>query len=127
MNKVVLMGRLTKQPEFKVINTDTAVCSFTLAVNKGRKNDEADFVNVVTWRNTAEFCNKYFLKGQRIAISGRLQTRSWETEEGTKRYITEVIADEVFFADSKKNTSVANAVMEIPESYVYDYNMPVGQ
>ncbi len=129
LNKVVLMGRLTKEPEMRRTSTDIPVCHFTLAIDRGWKKDETDFINVIAWRNTAEFCQKYVLKGQRIVVSGRLQTRTWETEDGNKKYFTDVIADEVFFADSKKMSSnslstetlPAEAIMEAPDAYVLQY------
>jgi len=108
MNKVILMGRLTKDPEVRYTqNTNTLVSSFSLAVNrkfvKQGEERQADFINVVAWNKLGEFCSKYFKKGQQVAITGRLQTRTWEDQEGKKRYVTEVIADEAFFADSKRD------------------------
>jgi single-strand DNA-binding protein len=108
MNKVILMGRLTKEPELRYTsNNNTAVCSFTLAVNRRfvRQGEEkqADFIDVVAWTKLAEFCGKYFQKGLQVAVVGRIQTRSYDDKEGKKRYITEVVADEAYFADSKKS------------------------
>ncbi|MCX7843433.1 MAG: single-stranded DNA-binding protein [Clostridia bacterium] len=110
MNKVVLMGRLTKDPELRYTSTNnTAVCSFTLAVNRrfSRQGEEkqADFIPVVAWDKTAEFCGKYFQKGQQVAVVGRIQTRTWDDNEGKKHYVTEVVAEEAYFADSKRNDS----------------------
>lgn len=108
MNKIILMGRLTKEPEMRYTATSKAVCSFTIAVNRKMKQEgqpDSDFFQIVTWNKTAEFCNNYFKKGQQVAITGRLQNRSWDDADGKKRYATEVIADEVFFADSKKADS----------------------
>jgi single-strand DNA-binding protein len=107
MNKVVLLGRLVKDPELRYTqNNNTAVCSFTLAVNrkfaKQGEGQQADFVQIVAWDKTAEFCSKYFTKGQQVAIVGRIQTRNWDDNEGRKHYATEVVAEEAFFADSKK-------------------------
>ena len=107
MNKVCLIGRLTKDPEIRYTQTsNTMVANFNLAVNRRfvKENEErqADFINIVAWSKTAEFINKYFRKGQQIGITGRVQTRNWEDEEGKKHYITEVLAEEVDFADSKK-------------------------
>ena len=107
MNKVELLGRLTKDPEIKYTQTNnTAVANFSLAVNrrftKEGEERQADFINIVAWGKTAEFCNKYFKKGMQIALVGRIQTRNWEDEQGQKHYVTEVIAEEVYFADSKK-------------------------
>jgi len=108
MNKVVLMGRLTKDPEVRYTqNTNTLVASFSLAVNrrfaKQGEERQADFINVVAWSKTGEFCSKYFKKGQQVGIIGRIQTRNWEDENQQKHYITEVVAEEAYFADSKKD------------------------
>ena len=108
MNKVVLMGRLTKDPEVRYTQTNnTLVASFTLAVNRRftREGDQqtADFINCSAWAKTGEFVSKYFKKGQQVAIVGRIQTRSWDDQQGQKRYSTDVVAEEVYFADSKKN------------------------
>ena len=110
MNKVVLMGRLTKDPDTRYTQTNnTLVCSFSLAVNRrfARQGEErqADFINVVAWSKTGEFCSKYFTKGQQVGIIGRLQTRTWDDEEGKKHYVTEVVAEEVYFADTKKTSN----------------------
>jgi len=106
MNKVILMGRLTKDPELKYTSgTNTAVTSFSIAVNRrGAKEGQpqADFINVVAWTKTAEFCGKYFTKGMQVVVVGRLQTRTWDDNEGKRHYVTEVVADETYFADGKK-------------------------
>ena len=112
MNKVILMGRLTKDPEVRYTqNTNTLVASFALAVNRRfvRQGEErqADFINIVAWNKTGEFASKYFKKGQQVAIVGRLQTRNWDDEQGQKHYITEVIAEEAYFADSKRDGSTS--------------------
>jgi len=108
MNKVCLIGRLTKDPEIRYTQTNnTMVASFNLAVNrrftKENEDKQADFISIVAWSKTAEFVNKYFKKGQQVGITGRIQTRNWEDEQGQKHYVTEVIAEEVDFADSKKD------------------------
>ena len=108
MKKVVLMGRLTKDPETRYTQTNnTLVASFTLAINRrfSRPGEErqADFIPVVAWSKTGEFCSKYFKKGQQVGIIGRIQTRSWDDEQGQKHYATEVIAEEAYFADSKRD------------------------
>ena len=108
LNKVILMGRITADPELRHTPSNVAVCAFTIAVNRSfSKSDETDFIDVVTWRNTAEFVSKYFTKGQQMAVCGRLQTRTWEDKQGNKRKSVEVIADEVHFADSKKSGNSA--------------------
>ncbi len=102
MNNVTLLGRLTKAPEVRYTNTNNkAVCSFTIAVNRRFKKDEADFINCQAWDKTAEFISKYFDKGSQIALNGRIQTRNWEDNEGKKHFATEIVVDEVYFAGSK--------------------------
>ena len=108
MNKIILMGRLTKDPETRYTQTNnTLVASFTLAVNrrfaKQGEERQADFIPVVAWSKTGEFCSKYFKKGQQVGVIGRLQTRNWEDENKVKHYITEVVAEEAYFADSKRD------------------------
>jgi single-strand DNA-binding protein len=104
------MGRLTKDPETRYTSTNnTLVCSFTLAVNrrfaKQGEERQADFIPIVAWSKLGEFCSKYFTKGRQVVVCGRLQTRSWDDNENKKHYATEVIADEAYFADSKKGES----------------------
>lgn len=112
LNKVILGGRLTANPELKQTGNGVAVTSFTIAVDRKYSKDsekKADFITIVAWRQTAEFICKYFLKGSAIIICGELQTRSWKDDAGNTRYITEVVASEVSFAESKKaseNTSI---------------------
>ena len=105
MNKVILIGRLTRDPDLKFIpGSGTATCSITLAVDKYNTKTgqrEADFVPVVLWGKQAESTANYMTKGSRIAISGRIQTRSYDAKDGTKRYVTEVVASEIKFLDSK--------------------------
>ena len=110
MNKVILMGRLTKDPEVRYTQTNnTLVASFSLAVNRrfARQGEErqADFINIVAWSKTGEFCSKYFSKGQQVGIIGRIQTRNWDDDQGQKHYITEVIAEEAYFAESQKDNN----------------------
>ena len=108
MNKVILMGRLTRDPEVRYNQTNnTLVASFSLAVNRRfvRQGEErqADFINIVAWSKLGEFCSKYFKKGQQVGVIGRIQTRTWDDENGVKRYVTEVVAEEAYFADSKRD------------------------
>ncbi|MBQ2897024.1 MAG: single-stranded DNA-binding protein [Clostridia bacterium] len=109
MNKVVLMGRLTKDPELKYTPSNVAVTTFTVAVdrNYARQGEQrqTDFINIVAWRTTAEFVAKYFSKGQLMALSGSIQTRTWDDNEGKRHYVTEVVADEVYFAEGKRDNS----------------------
>ena len=116
MNKVILMGRLTRDPEVRYTQTSNAlVASFSLAVNRRfvRQGEErqADFFNIVAWGKLGEFCSKYFKKGQQVGIIGRLQTRTWDDDKG-RHYITEVVAEEAYFADSKRDGESSNAGFE---------------
>ena len=129
MNKVILMGRLTRDPEVRYTQTNnTLVASFSIAVNRRftRPGEErqADFINIVAWSKLWEFCSKYFKKGQQVGVIGRIQTRNWEDEQGQKRYVTEVVAEEAYFADSKRdgadtssfeNTFGSNVASSSPE------------
>lgn len=109
LNHIVLMGRLTRDPELRHTQAGKAVASFTLAVDRDFSssdgNKETDFIDVVAWRNTAEFVSKYFTKGRMVAVSGRLQIRDWTDKDGNKRRTAEVIADNAYFADSKKDAA----------------------
>lgn len=99
MNKVILTGNLTKDPECQTTASGISVCKFSLAVNRKYKNDkneyETDFINCVAWRATADFVSKYLRKGNKIGVIGSIQTRSYDANDGTRRYVTEVIVDEV--------------------------------
>lgn len=107
INKIVLTGRLTANPELRYTTSNTAVTSFTLAVDRNFKNEngnkEADFINIVAWNKKAELIHQYLKKGDRVGISGRLQVRKYQNERGENRYVTEVVADEVEFLNSKKS------------------------
>ncbi len=104
MNKVLLVGRLTKDPEVKATASQVKVCNFTIAVDRKFKdnngNKQADFINCVAWRQTADFIGRYFTKGQRIGIVGCIQTRTYDDNNGQRHYITEVLAEDVEFVDS---------------------------
>ena len=116
LNKVVLAGRLTNDPELKQTATGVSVLSFTLAVNRryaskneqGENQTQADFISVVAWRNTAEFIARYFKKGSAICITGSIQTRSWQDQQGQRRYATEVVADEAMFVDSRSESGMTD-------------------
>ncbi|MBE7064340.1 MAG: single-stranded DNA-binding protein [Ruminococcaceae bacterium] len=107
MNKVILMGRLTRDPELRTTPSGVSTCSFTVAVDRRYKSadgqTQADFISVVAWRQTAEFVSKYFSKGSRILITGSIQTRTWDDQEGKKHYVTEVVAEDVEFCESKRS------------------------
>ena len=114
MNRVILMGRLTRDPEVRYTQTsNTLVASFSLAVNRRfvRQGEErqADFINIVAWGKLGEFCSKYFKKGQQVGIIGRIQTRTWDDDQGQKHYVTEVVAEEAYFADSKREAGDSSA------------------
>ena len=132
MNKVILMGRLTRNPELKTTPNGVSVCSFTLAVNRRFKNAngdyDADFINCIAWRQTAEFISKNFVKGRMIAIAGSLQTRNYE-KDGQKHFITEVSAEEVAFTGdrgSDNSTLAQTASASSSASQPFDFsNMPL--
>lgn len=113
LNHIVLMGRLTKDPELRKTGSGTSVTSFTLAVDQDYKSDggerKTDFIEVVAWRGTADFVAKYFAKGRMAVVSGRLQIRDWTDKEGNKRRNAEVMADNVYFGDTKKEDIQASA------------------
>jgi len=103
INKVILMGRLTRDPELRHTGTGTPVCSFSIAIDNGYgENRQTDFINCVAWNKTAEFVSNYFQQGKMIIVIGRISTRSWEGQDGKKNYVTEVVASEVSFGESKR-------------------------
>ena len=109
LNHITIMGRLTRDPELRRTGSGIAVASFTLAVDRDfGKNDngerETDFIDCVAWRQTGEFVSKYFTKGRMAVVSGRLQIRSWTDKDGNKRRTAEVVADNVYFGDSKRDS-----------------------
>ena len=107
LNQIILMGRLTRDPELRRTGTGTAVTSFSLAVDRDFKSQsgekETDFIDIVAWRSTAEFVSKYFTKGRMAVVEGRLQIRDWTDKDGGKRRSAEVVADNVYFGDSKRD------------------------
>ena len=125
-NKVILIGNMTADPELKQTASGIAVVSFTLAVNRryqSRSADgtaapqqQADFISVVAWRQTAEFISRYFRRGSALCITGSIQTRSWQDQQGQKRYTTEVVADEAMFVDSKSEGGVPGGQYS-PDAY----------
>ena len=108
LNKIVIMGRLTRDPELRRTQSGTAVTSFSIACDRDFKSQsgekETDFIDVVAWRSTAEFVSKYFAKGRMAVVEGRLQIRDWTDREGGKRRSAEVVADNVYFGDSKRDS-----------------------
>lgn len=122
LNHIDIMGRLTRDPELRRTASGISCVSFTLAVDrdysgKDGGEKETDFIDCVAWRSTAEFVSKYFTKGRMAVVSGRLQVRKWQNKEGENRYSTEVVAENVYFGDSKKEASGGN-------SYGGGYDMP---
>lgn len=115
MNKAVLIGNLTKDPDLRQTTSGTAVCTFTVAVKRPHKKDETDFLPVVAWSKTAEVCGKYLAKGSKVAVSGSVQTRSYEAKDGSKRYVTEIVADEVEFLNTKKQENEYGEVIDDSE------------
>lgn len=118
MNKAILIGNLTRDPESRTTSSGTAVTTFTLAVNRRFTNAqgvrEADFINIVTWRQTAELCARYLSKGRKVCVVGQIQSRSYDAQDGTKRYVTEVVADEVEFLGSREDGGAPRQRNEIP-------------
>lgn len=135
LNKIIIMGRLTADPELRRTGTGIAVTSFTLAVDRDYSSreggeKETDFIDCVAWRNTGEFVAKHFAKGRMAIVSGRLQIRGYTDKDGNKRRVAEIIADSVYFGDSKNSAAAGNAdpfatpaqsftAIEIP-----DYELP---
>ena len=104
MNRAVIIGNLTKDPEKKATNSGVSVCTFTVAVSR-RGQEQTDFIPVVAWKGTADNCGKYLAKGKQVAVCGRIQTRSYEDKQGVKRYVTELIAEEVQFLGKKEDAA----------------------
>lgn len=107
MNKVILIGNLTKDPELSTTNSGISVCKFALAVPRRFTNAEGeretDFLNITVWRGQAENCNKYLRKGSKACVTGSIQTRTYDAQDGTKRYVTDIVADEVEFLSTKQS------------------------
>ena len=126
LNHIILMGRLTRDPELRHTQSGTPVASFTLAVERDRapqgSEKATDFIDIVAWRSTAEFVSKYFTKGQLVAVSGRLQIRDWKDKNGSNRRSAEILADSVYFAEGKrdgtqKSNSTAASSAPPPDEY----------
>ena len=125
MNKVFLIGRLTRDPELRYTGNNTPVASFSLAVNRSFTNQqgerEADFFNITVWRKQAENVKNYLNQGSQVAVEGRLQTRSYEDKDGQKRYVTEVVADNVEFLGSKNSSNNSSNGSNNEEPTPYDF------
>lgn len=134
LNNVIIMGRLTRDPELRRTQSGTAVTSFTMAVVRDFKSQsgekETDFIDVVAWRSTAEFVAKYFTKGRMAVVEGRLQIRDWTDKDGNKRRNAEVLADNIYFGDAKKdvdsgaNRYAGGQFVEVDEDFDADGDMP---
>ena len=129
LNRIILMGRLTRDPELRHTQTGTAVASFTLAVDRDFKDRNSgeratDFIDIVAWRQTGEFVSRYFTKGRMAVVEGRLQMRDWTDKDGNKRRSAEVVADNVYFGDSKRDAESAGS---FSSGYTGGYNAaPMG-
>ena len=122
LNHITLMGRLTRDPELRYAG-ELPVCSFTLACDRDFKSNgqaETDFIDIVAWRNIATFVNQYFTKGRMAVVSGRLQIREWTDKEGGKRRSAEVVAENVYFGDSKKSDNTGG--QEPPAGFVPNFH-----
>lgn len=127
LNHVTIMGRLARDPELRRTSSGLAVASFTLAVERDvAENGErgVDFVECVAWRNTAEFVQRYFVKGQMAIVSGRLQLREWTDKSGMKRKTAEVVANNVYFGEPKRTTQDPHGAQELPEITEEDEDLP---
>jgi len=130
MNHVVIMGRLTRDPERRETGTGTPVTSFTLAVDRRFKSKDsgerkADFINVVAWDKTADFVSRYFMKGKMAAVTGRLEVREWTDKDNNKRWSTEVIADNVYFTGDTRGDGPQTGPSNPREDYGAGYTTPV--
>ncbi len=124
MNKFIGLGRLTKDPELRSTQSGLKITSFTLAINRNFKNKDgnydADFLNCQAFKNTAEFIKKYFKKGSMMAITARAQTRNYDDNDGKKRFVTEFIVEEAYFAGSNEKKNETS--IEVPQNYTSDYD-----
>ena len=130
LNKIILMGRLTRDPELRRTPSGTPVTSFSLAVDRDFKSQsgekETDFIDIVAWRSTAEFVSKYFTKGRMAVVEGRLQIRDWTDKDGGKRRSAEVVADNVYFGDSKRDSASDFGAAPAYGTPAPAYTAPVG-
>jgi len=130
MNHIVIMGRLTRDPELRHTQSGTPVASFTLAVDRGYApkdggEKQTDFIDVVAWEKRAEFASKYFVKGQMAAVTGRLQIRDWTDKDNNKRRSAEVVADNIYFTESKKSRDASFGPAENKDDYSQSFSTPV--
>ena len=126
MNRVILVGRFARDPELRSTNTGKSVATFSLAVDRRYKQEgqpEADFFNIVAWGRQAEVICQYLGKGRQIALTGRLQSRSYEAQDGTKRYVTEVVMEEFDFIGNKSDTASQSSPMKADEDLDEDFHL----
>ena len=127
MNKVILIGRLTRDPELRYTSSNVATCTFSAAVDRPFANQngerEADFINIVVWRKQAENCKNYLTKGSQVAIDGRIQTRNYDDKDGKKVYVTEVVADNVQFLGTKGSNGGASQASDNTTPYDFSADM----
>ena len=130
LNKIFIMGRLTRDPELRRTQSGTAVTSFSLAVDRDYKSQsgekETDFIDVVAWRSTAEFVAKYFTKGRMAVVEGRLQIRDWKDKDGNNRRSAEVVADNIYFGDSKRDGAGGYEATPAYGAPMGGYSAPMG-
>ena len=134
LNRIIVMGRMTRDPELRRTNSGTAVASFTVAVDRDFKSQsgekETDFIDIVAWRNTAEFVSKYFSKGRMAVVEGRLQIRDWTDKDGNQRRTAEVLVDNIYFGDAKKDADsgakkyAGGQFVEVDEDFDADDDFP---
>ena len=126
LNRIILMGRLTRDPELRHTQTGTPVASFSLAVDRDFKDKttgekSTDFIDIVAWRQTAEFVSRFFTKGRMAVVEGRLQIRDYTNKDGQKRRVAEIVADNIYFGDSKRDNDGEGAAYKDPSSYADEY------
>jgi single-strand DNA-binding protein len=115
MNQANLIGRLTRDPEVKQTASGISVCTFSIAITRTFNRDETDYINIVTWRALAENCGKYLAKGRQVGVSGRIQSRSYEGNDGKRRYVTEIVADNVEFLGSGQRSNASSESTAAPK------------
>lgn len=121
MNKAFIIGRLTRDPENRTTSNGVSVASFSVAVTRRMNREEADYIGVVAWRGLADICAKYLTKGRQVAVCGEIRTRSYEAKDGTKRYVTEIVADEIeMLAKPSGYERAHGAPVEVPEDVLVD-------
>ena len=132
LNRIILMGRLTRDPELRHTQAGTSVASFSLAVDRDFRSRDGgekatDFIDIVAWRSTAEFVSKYLTKGRMAVVEGRLQMRDWTDRDGNKRRSAEVVADNVYFGDSRRDGDTGGSYSRPAAPAPVDYGLPSGE